>query len=211
MITCCHKHKCRLLEACWHCGELIPLFTSPFTVGNCPRCRQSLKLYTAASVSDDAELEISKNAHNDIVFLLTPQSWESESSSIIKRVGRWLSHMRQMKQCTAVEVAGRIGVTLTILQGIERGDFQGRGATLLCYFKYANYLSLALEDVFCGARNAPEHVPATTLPLCPTCRQNSNITRCGHNRSGSQRYQCHCCHRSFTPLPKAHQLKRILP
>ena len=209
MVTCCYKHKCQLLETCGHCGALIPLFKPPFTLGDCPRCRQNLKWCAAALVSDDAELEISLHAHNDILFLLTPQLWEAESSDIIKRVGRWLSQMRQMKQLTAVQVARRIGVTLTIVQGIERGDFQGRGATLLCYFKYVNYLCLDLKDVFCGSINAPEHVPATILPLCPTCRQNCNITRYGYNRSGSQRYQCHYCHRSFTPLPKTRQLKRI--
>src|SRR5947209_3363853 len=24
LITCCHKHKCRLLETCCHCNELLP-------------------------------------------------------------------------------------------------------------------------------------------------------------------------------------------
>ncbi len=209
MVTCCHIHKCRLLEACGHCDALIPLFRSPFIVGDCPRCRQNLKLCAAALVPDEAELEISLHVYNDIIFLLTPQSWEADGGSLIKQVGRRLSYMRQMKQLTAVEVASRIGVTLTIVEGIERGDFQGRGATLLCYFRYANYLCLDLKEVFCGAINTPDPVPTTILPLCPTCQQNYYITRYGHNRSGSQRYQCHYCHRSFTDLPKAREVKRL--
>ena len=209
MLTCCCKHKCRLLEACGHCGELIPLFTSPFKLGNCPRCQQSLKLCAVASVSDEGELEAALHAHDDIVFLLTPQPWEANSSDVIKRVGRRLSHMRQIKRLTAVEVASQIGVTLTVVEGIERGDIQGRGATLQCYFKYAHYLCLGLKELFSDAIDAPDHVPAATLPLCPACQQNDYVTRYGHNRSGSRRYQCHYCHRSFTASPKAREGKRL--
>src|SRR6266566_3426116 len=32
MVTCCRKHKCRLLETCGKCKEVIPLFRSPFTL-----------------------------------------------------------------------------------------------------------------------------------------------------------------------------------
>jgi hypothetical protein len=208
MVTCCRKHKRRLLETCGHCGELIPLFTSPFTSGNCPRCRRDLQLCAAASESDEAALEASTHAHNDIVFLLTPQPWEADSASVIKRVGRRLSHLRQMQRRTAVEVASQIGVTLTIVEGIERGDFQGRGATLLCYFKYAHYLCLDLKEVFSDALGVSDHVPATFLPVCPACQQNNYVALYGHNRSGSQRYQCHSCHRSFTASPKIRVVKR---
>jgi hypothetical protein len=211
MVTCCYKHQCKLLEACGHCGALIPLFKAPFTLGVCQRCLKDLKLCNAALVSNDVEFEKSRRVYNDVVFLLTHQSWESENSKTIKQVGRWLSFTRQMKRLTAVEVARRIGVTLTIVEGIERGDFRGRGATLLSYFKYADCLCLNLKEVFSSGRNPPEDVSTHMQPRCPTCREDSSITRCGHNRSGSQRYQCHCCHRRFTPLPKAYQLKRILP
>ena len=209
MVTCCCQHQCRLQETCGHCGELIPLFTSPFKLGNCPRCQQGLKLCAAASEADEAEFEVSMYVHDDIVFLLTPQPWEADSASVIKRVGRRLSHMRQMKQLTAVEVANQIGVTLTVVEGIERGDSQGRGATLVCYFKYARYLCLNLKEVFSDAIDALEHVPATCPPLCPACQQNYYVTRYGRNRSGSQRYQCHYCHRSFTAWPKAREVKRL--
>ena len=210
MLTCCCKHRCRLLETCGHCGELIPLFRSPFTVGNCPRCKQCLKLCTAVSVADEAELEVASHVHDDIVFLLTPQPWEAESSRIIKRVGRRLAHIRQIQRLTAVEVARQIGVTLTVVEGIERGDFQGRGATLQSYFKYAHCLSLGLQKVISDALDAPDHIPASPLPLCPACQQRSYVTRDGYNRSGSQRYQCQHCHRSFTASPKAREVKRPL-
>jgi len=208
MLTCCCKHRCRLLDACGHCGELIPLFRSPFKVGNCPSCKRSLKLCTAVSVTDEAELEVASHIHDAIVFLLTPQPWEAESSRIIKRVGRHLALMRQIKRLTAVEVARQIGVTLTIVEGIERGDFQGKGATLQSYFKYIHYLGLGLREMFSTALDAPDHIPATPLPLCPACQVLSHVTREGYNRSGSQRYLCQSCHHSFTALPKAREVKR---
>ena len=209
MVTCCCKHKCRLLETCGHCDELIPLFRSPFTLGNCPRCRHDLKLCTATSELDEAELEVSTHVHNDIVFLLTPQLWEADSASIIKRVGRRLSHLRRMQRRTAVEVANQIGVTLTVVEGIERGNFQGKGATLQSYFKYAHYLCLNLKEVFSYVMGVPDHVPASPLPPCPACQQSCYVTRDGYNRSGSQRYQCQQCHHSFTALPKAREVKRL--
>ena len=208
MITCCSKHKCRLLETCGHCGELIPLFTCPFTVGNCPKCQHNLKLCTNASVPEEGELEVASHAHDDIVFLLTPQPWETDSASIVKRVGRRLSYMRQMKRLTAVEVSSQIGVTLTIVEGIERGDFQGRGATLQCYFKYAHYLCLSLKEIFDFVIDAPDHVPTSSRPPCPTCQQSHYVIRAGYNRSGSQRYECQRCNRSFTASPKAREVKR---
>ncbi len=209
MLTCCCKHKCRLLETCGHCDELIPLFTSPFKLGNCPKCQQSLKLCAAASVSDEAELEVTTHVHDDIIFLLTPQIWEVDSSSLIRRVGRRFAHLRKMKRLTAVEVASQIGVTLTVVEGMERGNFQSRGATLQSYFKYAHYLRLSLKEVFSDVIDAPNHVPSTALPLCPACQQSYYITRDGYNRSGSQRYQCQHCHRSFTASPKAREVERL--
>src|SRR5260370_36649950 len=69
MLTCCSKHKCRLLETCGHCNKLISLFTSPFKLGYCPRCQRSLELCAATSVTDEVELEVAVQIQNDILFL----------------------------------------------------------------------------------------------------------------------------------------------
>jgi len=208
LITCCHKHKCRLLETCCHCNELLPLFRSPFTLGDCPMCRRHLKL-CAALVSDEVALEKSLQVYDDIVFFLTPQSREADSNNVIKRVGRRLSYVRQKKRMTAIEVANRIGVTLSIVEGIERGDMQGRGATLQSYFKYAYYFRLSLRQVFSDAIGASDHIFTAPQTSCPTCQQSNGVIRVGYNRSGSQRYECYHCHCSFTASPKARKRKRL--
>ncbi len=205
----CYKHKCRLLETCGHCCALIPLFTSPFKLGYCPKCQKSLGQCATILVTDQAELEVAIHTYDDIVFLLIPQSWEGDGSSTIRRVGRRFMFLRQKNRLTAAEIAKQIGVTLTVVEGIERGDFQRKGATLQSYFKYAHYLRLSLREIFSDALDASNHVPVTPLPLCPACQQNDCVIRGGYNRSGSQRYQCQYCHHSFTALPKIREVKRL--
>ena len=209
MLTCCWKHRCRLLDTCKHCSEPMPLFTSPFKLGNCPKCLRSLVLCTTTLVTDEAEIEAAARVQDEIVFLLTPQLWEASSASIIKLVGRHLAHGRQAKRLTAVEIANQIEVTTTVVEGIERGNFQNKGATFQSYIKYANYLGLSLKEVFRDVIDAPYPIPTTPPPPCPACQQSYFVTRGGYNRSGTQRYQCHRCHRSFTALPKVREAKRL--
>ena len=140
---------------------------------------------------------------------MTPQVWEGDGSSIIKRVGRRFLYLRQKNRLTATEMAKQIGLTLTVVEGIERGNFPHRGATLKSYFKYAHFLQLSLKEVFNEVIHASNHVPTTPLPLCPTCQQNEYVTRAGYNRSGSQRYQCQHCHCNFTAVPKIREVKKF--
>ncbi len=209
MLTCCCQHKCRLQEICGHCDELISLFTALHKLDRCPKCQKSLKLYTAPSILDEAELEAATHIQDDIVFLLTPQPWEADSSRIIKCVGQRLAHIRRMKRLTAMEVASQVGVTLTVVEGMERGDFQGRGATLQSYIKYAHYLCLGLKGVFSDVIDGSGHAAPTPLPLCPACQQSCYVTRNGYNRSGSQRYQCQHCHCNFTASPESREVERL--
>jgi transposase-like protein len=37
---------------------------------------------------------------------------------------------------------------------------------------------------------------------CPCCQATSRQSKAGHNRAGSQRYQCRECDRHYTPEPK---------
>jgi len=205
----CYKHKCRLLETCGHCSTLIPLFTSPLKLGYCPKCQKSLELCVTTLVTDQAEIEAAMHTYEDIVFFLTPQSWEGDGSSTIRHVGQRFMFLRQKNRLTATEIAKQLGVTLTVIEGIERGEFQRRGATLQSYFKYAHYLQLSLKEIFNEVIHAFDHVLAASLPLCPVCQQNDCVIRGGYNRSGSQRYQCQHCNRSFTALPKAREGKKF--
>ncbi|MCA9920915.1 MAG: IS1 family transposase [Anaerolineales bacterium] len=37
---------------------------------------------------------------------------------------------------------------------------------------------------------------------CPHCRQTNQQIKAGHNQSGSQRYICKWCGKTYTPIPK---------
>jgi transposase-like protein len=39
-------------------------------------------------------------------------------------------------------------------------------------------------------------------PACPSCHQDQYVIKSGLNHTGSQRYRCQACRRSFTPDPK---------
>ena len=40
--------------------------------------------------------------------------------------------------------------------------------------------------------------------VCPTCSEITRQHKAGTNKSGSQRYECQHCHRTYTPQPKEH-------
>ncbi len=73
----------------------------------------------------------------------------------------------------------QIGVTLSAIESIELGDFQGRGATLQSFFKYAHCMSLSLKDVFIDLVDASDQVSATSLPQSSACQQNFYVFAMG--------------------------------
>jgi transposase-like protein len=42
------------------------------------------------------------------------------------------------------------------------------------------------------------------MNTCPTCTETTGQHRAGTNPSGTQRYECQHCHRTYTPQPKEH-------
>ena len=42
----------------------------------------------------------------------------------------------------------------------------------------------------------------TCPDACPTCTETTRQHKAGTNKSGSQRYECQHCHRTYTPQPK---------
>lgn len=53
--------------------------------------------------------------------------------------------------------------------------------------------------------------PSITSPnICPTCAETTRQHKAGKNHSGSQRFECQHCHRTYTPAPneKGYELAR---
>jgi hypothetical protein len=49
---------------------------------------------------------------------------------------------------TAPEAANQLGISLSCVEGMERGNMLGRGATLYNYVTYAHLLHVRLQEAF---------------------------------------------------------------
>lgn len=146
-VQCCTLHHCKLLDRCGDCGYPLPLFAAPLSFGKCPRCGIDLKLCRA---EDASELELSQTlAHQqDLVLLLSPSSGGADHRNIAQSIGSRFKQERRVRGFTALEVADRMGVTLTVVEGIERGSTLRRGAKFQNYVHYARHLGVSLRAIF---------------------------------------------------------------
>lgn len=197
-LSCCIHHGCRMRESCGQCRMPIPLFASPFKIAFCPLCGWNLRKDHFERASENEQKE-SFTRLQDLEVLLTPHQWEIDGRPIIKRVGQRLASARKKRHWTAVSVTKPIGVTLSVIEGIERGNSMRRGATLQSYIKYADHLGLSLQEAFGFVLDEHSYSLATLPPQppCPSCKQSYSVTRDGYNRSGTQRYQCQGCFCNF--------------
>lgn len=200
----CTTHDCKLLDQCGHCGCSIPLFMAPFKVGRCPSCGSSLEVCHSKPSSEEEVMETLIYLQ-DLELLLSPLlSIEARADNIAQAIGLRFKHERKAREFTAVEVANRIGVTLSEVEGIERGNILGRGAKFQSYVKYAQCLGIPLRSIFNGvlqglAADSNSETTFVGYPVCPRCYQSEFVIKFGHNHSGSQRYRCQYCHQYFTP------------
>jgi transcriptional regulator with XRE-family HTH domain len=145
----CLKHRCYLVDRCPQCKKAIPLWTNSFALDRCPKCQGTLLC--------DA-LELNQEEHQavecqdlDLTFLLTPQPWEEQAADIIVLLGAQFARLRRLKRQTAEEIARQLGITINAVEGIERGNVRGRGATFSDYLKFARYLDVTLLELFTWA------------------------------------------------------------
>ncbi len=87
----------------------------------------------------------------DLQFLLSPEPWEAESSAIVECVGQQLAEMRHRAKPSGRDLAKQIDISLSTLEGMERGDTWGRGGTFPEYLRY-NQCELEMNHFmpFCG-------------------------------------------------------------
>ena len=62
---------------------------------------------------------------------------------------------------TAPEAANQLGISLSRVEGMERGNTLGRGATLYNYLTYAHHLHVSLQEAFL------QILPLTEATLIP--------------------------------------------
>jgi hypothetical protein len=142
----CREHYCELLDCCGYCNAQIPLFCAPFNLDRCLSCGARLSDSRAPRLSDQV-YEVVKQHTEELSYLLTPQPWEVNATDIIILLGAELKRLRLIKRQTAPGVSQQLGMTISITEGIERGNVQGRGASFCDYLAYAEYLNTSVVQL----------------------------------------------------------------
>ena len=145
-ITGCPIHYCHLLDRCGHCQATLPLLAAPLKVGVCSSCHAYLSLCRSEPLTE-TDVRLMQVRVDDLTFLLTACIKEPTTGSVVESIGAQFANLRRLRRYTAEEVAQKIKVTLSSIEGIERGQ-TAKGATLACYFHYADILDVTLGDVF---------------------------------------------------------------
>lgn len=147
MLSGCIQHRRRLLESCGHCGQAVALFSAPLQIGACPNCRADLRTCRAEPLNR-VEWGIAVARFYDLAFLLQPRLDGDGERAGAKELGRRFIYQRRNASLFARDVAHLSGITLTMIEGIERGNVVGRGATFDSYLQYAAHFDMTIRDMF---------------------------------------------------------------
>jgi hypothetical protein len=147
MVEGCAEHRYRLLDHCGFCYQAIPLFAAPLKIGVCPSCKNELRACSSEPLTEESWQQVYRQA-TVIQFLLRPRPWEQSGKQVVKLLGKLLSSRRREMLLTAPEAANQLGISLSRVEGMERGNTLGRGATLHNYVNYADLLHVSLQEAF---------------------------------------------------------------
>jgi transcriptional regulator with XRE-family HTH domain len=140
-IKCCEKHKCNLLDSCPHCGNRLPLFSTPFQIGICPKCNYDLRLSNVEFVNDSIYWKNSC-AIDDLKLFLSSQDYPYKFN-----VGNLLKIYRLSKNISLTDVARTIKASSESIGGFEhnnklRGIFNFEMA-----LKYLGVLNISFREI----------------------------------------------------------------
>lgn len=140
----CPTHRSRLLDACPKCGVDIAIYRAPFDLSRCPECKHSLLDCNVTTLSEQEEV-LAATVQKEMEYLLTPNKAAKLCSAPISIVGCWLQSCRIEYGLTANDIVQQSNLTLTAVEGIERGNVTSRGAVLRDYLDYADLLGVHLS------------------------------------------------------------------
>lgn len=159
----CVIHQCRLLEVCGHCGQSIPLVTSPITLGICPSCGTDLRNCPPTEMSPE-EQAVAQRWQDNLVYLLTPQPWEDDPDTIAASIGPWLSFVRRERGLLRVNLAQAQGFSSDTFGLLERQSLQKQGSFQV-FAAYAESLNLTWREIFDTLVKRFQHIPCNADQL----------------------------------------------
>lgn len=147
----CPQHNVYLLDRCGHCDAPVPLVPSPLRIGRCPTCGGDLRDCKTGSVNH-GERTLLRRVSDDLIFLLTPQPWETASVPI-QTFGPTLAQTRRNRGWTPQGFANHLGISSEAFQAIEGRRSVGRGETFKHYVDYLAILGLSFRNEFAHAQD----------------------------------------------------------
>lgn len=147
LLSGCVDHKCRFIDKCTRCGNIVPFLAAPLEIGVCPSCGCDLSQLPAFHL-DSTELQKVNRLDEVFSFLLTPHPIEAEAKRTVSELGLRLASMRIEKGLSIPELSSAIDVSLNMIEGIEHGKVTFRGASFLSYKQYADYMGVSLKELF---------------------------------------------------------------
>lgn len=146
----CPEHGCQLLDRCLACGQVISLFPRTLKVGVCPYCDN--RLSTASSqprrLLGSLEQQGNDETYRDLVFLLSPQPWETAGEETIAAVGAEFERLRWKTGYSPRAISLQTSLSSRSIRTVERGKFGVLGATFQSYLRYARFLTIPLRQIF---------------------------------------------------------------
>ncbi len=142
----CFEHNCRLLDCCGHCGEKIPLLTSPLKLGFCPVCGGDLRDCQVEPLNEQDRQNVQAWTR-DFTFLTTPHPAEEPDRQMLKHMGQQFTRWRQLRRLKICDGAEYIGQEPSIIYVIENPpDY--RGVKFQWYLQYADFLKVRFLTMF---------------------------------------------------------------
>jgi antitoxin (DNA-binding transcriptional repressor) of toxin-antitoxin stability system len=143
----CPEHGCELRDRCDHCGQSIPLLPlSSLKMSLCPQCGRDLSLCHSPAL-DERTRQRAWARERDLVYLLTPQPYETLGEQLKKQIGDQLAYQRLSRQLKVIKIARELGQTAMALHVIE-GRSTVPGGKFALYGQYADYLEIDFQTLF---------------------------------------------------------------
>ncbi len=141
----CHKHSCKLLDACAYCHQPIPILRLLSPIGVCPHCKSDLRRCLSQPLSRE-ESSLAHETFRELEFLLTPQTWET--NDIVSDIGSYYAYLRQEKRLTMEAVCDSLKKNVRCLVAVELAPVEIGGTSFQTYLDYARHLDVTLHDIF---------------------------------------------------------------
>jgi transcriptional regulator with XRE-family HTH domain len=141
----CSKHQCALHECCDHCGDALPLLSTPDSFGYCPSCGMALSAACMIPLRG-LELEKTRFIEHELRSWLSPVKWsEAEYPSNATDLGAKISALRKQRGLSRSDVANSLHTWIDRIDAIESGPVDR--SRLRDFLAYMSLLNVSINEL----------------------------------------------------------------